>query len=289
MSGTTDFSPPQSNLYYFEADFLLVGDFLRISCVQLDMEFCNVERNYKKAEELITSTARNENPDLIVLPETWSTGYFPREDLEKYCEDDCSRVKSVFSALARDYGVNIAAGSVANIKNGGIFNTACVFDRDGRLVAEYDKTHLFTPMDEHKYFNFGSNVVTFELDGKKCGIVICYDIRFPELIRTLALEKIELLIMSSQWPDKRVNHLQVLTQARAIENQMFVACCNSCGTADGAVFGGSSQIIDPWGKVLARAGEKEEVITADCDFDIIKEIRNSINVFHDRRTEIYRI
>lgn len=253
------------------------------------MAFCDVENNYKKVEKLVSDTAKNENSDLILLPETWSTGFFPRENLETYCENDCDRVKSVFSKLARDYGVNIAAGSVANIKNGRIFNTACVFDRDGKQVAEYDKTHLFTPMDEHKYFEFGEHVVTFALDGIRCGIVICYDIRFGELIRTLALQGIELLIMVSQWPDKRVNHLQVLTQARAIENQMFVACCNSCGTAGETVFGGSSQIIDPWGNVLVRAGEKEEVITADCDFDKIKEIRNSINVFHDRRTEIYRI
>lgn len=262
---------------------------MKISCIQLDMELGKVDENYAKAEKLIENTVKSENPDLIILPETWSTGYFPKENLESYCEDDCGRLKSEFSKLARDYGVNIAAGSVANIKNGGIYNTACVFDRDGKCVAEYDKTHLFTPMDEHKYFNFGGGTATFELDGIKCGIIICYDVRFPELVRTLALEKIELLIMSSQWPSTRVSHLQVLTSARAIENQMFVACCNSCGKAGDAVFGGASRIINPWGEVLASAGSGEEVITADCDFGIIEEIRNSINVFHDRRAEIYRL
>ena len=262
---------------------------MKVSCVQLDMKLGDVDYNYAEALRLIRETVKTENSDVVVLPETWSTGYYPIENLKACCEKDGDRIKATFSPLAKELNVNIVAGSVANIKDGEIYNTAFVFNREGEVVAEYDKTHLFTPMDEHKYFSFGKNLVTFELDGHRCGIVICYDIRFCELIRSLALKGIDMLFMVSQWPLARKEHIVTLTRARAIENQMFVVCCNSCGKTPDAVFGGHSQIVDPWGEVLSAAGEEQEVITADCDFGIIKDIRNSINVFNDRKPNLYEL
>lgn len=262
---------------------------MKVSCIQLDMKFCNVDYNYSHAIGLIKETVAKENSDVVVLPETWSTGYYPKDNLQSYCDKDGERIKATFSSLAKELNVNIVGGSVVTLKNGKVYNTSYVFDRNGNVVAEYDKTHLFTPMDEHKYFEFGKNLVTFTLDSHKCGIVICYDIRFCELIRTLALRGIDMLFMVSQWPDKRVAHIRNLTTARAIENQMFVACCNSCGKADGTVFGGGSQIIDPWGVTLASADGDENVINAECDFSIISDIRKSINVFNDRKPELYEI
>lgn len=262
---------------------------MKVSCIQLDMKFGDIECNYAEAVKLIRKTVKDENSDVVVLPETWSTGYYPTDNLDSYCEVDGGKIKKTFSSLAKELNVNIVAGSIANKKNNGIYNTAFVFNRNGEIVAEYDKTHLFTPMDEHKYFNFGNKLVTFELDGHRCGIVICYDIRFCELIRSLALKGIDMLFMVSQWPLARKNHIVTLTRARAIENQMFVVCCNSCGRTPNAVFGGHSQIIDPWGEVLSAAGEAQEVITADCDFGVIKDIRNSINVFNDRKPDLYEL
>ncbi len=262
---------------------------MKVSSIQLDMRFCGIEYNYEHAEKLIRETKKKEDPDVIVLPETWTTGFYPTQSLPAYCDKNGEKVKAKFSSLAEELGVNIVAGSVATLKNGKAYNTAYVFSRNGECVAEYDKTHLFTPMNEDKFFEFGDHTCTFTLDGVKCGIVICYDIRFPELARTLALKGAEMLFAVSQWPDKRIPHLEVLTRARAIENQMFVVCCNSCGKTPSTVFGGSSQTVDPLGVIIAKAGASEEVITADCDISVIKEIRESINVFKDRKTEIYKI
>ena len=181
------------------------------------------------------------------------------------------------------------AGSAANVKNGKIYNTAYVFDRDGNTVAEYDKTHLFTPMGEHEFFEKGSRAVRFELDGKKCGLLICYDIRFPELTRTMTVHGVDFLFVVSQWPTARVTHLEALVTARAIENQTFAICCNSCGTAGDTVFAGHSRIIDPWGETIASAESEETIITADCDESILDGIRRTINVFADRREDIYDI
>lgn len=261
---------------------------MKITCVQMDMAFADPERNYAHAEELIQKAALT-GADVIVLPETWNTGFFPKKDLQDISDQDGKRTKGLMGYLANAYGINLVAGSVANFRNGAIFNTAMVFDRTGTCIASYDKTHLFTPMGEHHFFTSGDHLCSFKLDGVLCGLIICYDIRFPELTRSLALCGMDLMFVVSQWPDLRVEHLKTLISARAIENQMFVACCNSCGVAGETRYGGNSAIIDPWGKVLARAGEKEEILTADCDFSVVSEIRSSINVFADRRPELYKI
>lgn len=261
---------------------------MKISCIQMNMEFSQPDKNFAKAKQLISEAAES-GTDVIVLPETWNTGFFPKEDLKELSDNNGERVKGEIGALAKEFNVNIVAGSVANVRENKVYNTAYIFDRKGECVGEYSKTHLFTPMHEHDFFEKGSDLCRFSLDGNSCGIIICYDVRFPELTRSMTVDGLDYLFMVSQWPKVRTHHLRILTQARAIENQMFVACCNSCGTAGETVYGGTSAIIDPWGETLALAGENEEIISADCDSSILKNIRETINVFADRRAELYKL
>lgn len=260
---------------------------MRISCVQMDMRLGAAEENFDKAKRLVRAAAQDA-PDVIVLPETWNTGFFPRENLASLCDSDCARVKAEFGALAAELRVNLVAGSVSNLREGRVYNTACVFDRAGGCAAQYDKTHLFTPMGERAYYAPGDRVCRFTLDGVACGLIVCYDVRFPELTRTLALAGAEVLFVVAQWPQARQAHLAALVKARAIENQMFVACCNSCGTAGETKYAGASAIVDPWGQTLAQAGGEETIITAACELSVVNEIRQSINVFRDRRPELYK-
>ncbi len=262
---------------------------MRVSCIQMDMLAGEPERNFAHAEELLRKTAEQEQPDVMVLPETWNTGFAPGKLSPTLADVDGQATKARMSTLAKELAVNIVAGSVMTARNGKLYNTAYVFDRTGSCIATYDKTHLFSPMGESEAFAKGNGLVRFELDGVSCAVIICYDLRFPELIRTLALPGLDLLFVVSQWPDKRVFHLETLTKARAIENQMFVALCNSCGKAFDTQFGGHSAIIDPWGETLAAAGEAEEVITAGLDMAVRKDITSSIPVFVDRRPELYQI
>lgn len=262
---------------------------MKISVIQMDMQLNRPDENFQKANQLIKK-AMAEKPDTIVLPETWNVGFSPKDVDPKLCDNGGERVKSEIGALAREFGVNIVAGSVANNKNGRIYNTAYVFDRKGDCIAEYDKTHLFSPMGEDKYFAKGEKPVSFSLDGHECTVIICYDVRFPELIRTVTANKrTDFLFMVSEWPDIRVPHLKALVTARAIENQMFAVCCNSCGRAGETKYGGNSMIVDPWGETLASAKGEEEIITADCNTDVLSNIRSSINVFADRRADIYKL
>jgi len=261
---------------------------MKVSCLQMDMQFCCPDENFRHAAELIERAAAG-GADVLVLPETWNTGFFPKENLAELCDRDSERVKKEIGALAAKFHVNIIAGSVSNLRGGKVFNTANVFDREGNCIASYDKTHLFTPMGEDDYYTPGSSLCRFKLDGKNCGLIICYDVRFPELTRSLTVKGLDMLFVVSQWPKVRTFHLRSLTTARAIENQMFVVCCNSCGTAGDTVYGGNSSIIEPWGETIALAGEHEEIITADCDFTILDNIRSTIPVFRDRRPEVYDI
>lgn len=261
---------------------------MKISCLQMNIKLGCPDENFAHAAKLIQQ-AMSAQPDVLVLPETWNTGFFPKEHLAQLSDEDGQRVKAEIGALAAKYKVNLVAGSVSNRRNGCIYNTALVFDRTGRCIASYDKTHLFTPMGEHLSYTPGDHLCRFQLDGVSCGLVICYDIRFPELTRSLTVPGLDLLFVVSQWPGVRIPHLRTLTCARAIENQMFVACCNSCGTAGDTVFGGSSALIDPWGETIALAGTEEQILTAECNKNLLNDIRSTIPVFRDRRPELYQI
>lgn len=261
---------------------------MKLACLQMDMKLGCPSYNFDHARELVNEAVKD-GADVLVLPETWNTGFFPKDNLEACCCHNGEEVKELMGGLAKKHKVNIVAGSVSNIRDGRVYNTAMVFDRTGKCVADYDKTHLFTPMGEDEYYTHGNRLCTFELDGYKMGLVICYDIRFPELTRSLALKGTDMLFMVSQWPKERVFHLKSLITARAIENQMFVVCCNSCGTAGETVYGGSSAVISPLGETLAAAGDAEEILTCSCSMEVLEDIRGRIPVFRDRRPELYKI
>ena len=252
------------------------------------MRFASPDENFQKAESLIRKAAA-EGADVIVLPETWNTGFFPHDNLPDYCDADGERTTRLMSALSAQLGVNIVAGSVSALRDGLVRNTSYVFTKAGACVGSYDKTHLFTPMNEDKFYEKGNTLCRFSLDGLQCAVLICYDIRFPELTRTLSVQGLDVLFLPSQWPAVRTEHLLTLCKARAIENQMFVVNCNSCGTAGETVYGGASSVWDPWGKCLAQAGTAEELLTAELDPAVLQGIRESINVFRDRRPELYHL
>ena len=228
---------------------------MKVSVIQMNMRSLASEENFDRAEALIRRAARENSPDVIVLPETWNTGFMPAGDLAGASDEDAKAVRARFSPLARELNVNLVAGSVSNKRGGHIYNTACVFDRTGACLAEYDKTHPFSPMGEHEVYTPGNHLVTFTLDSVRCGLLICYELRFPELWRTLALRGAEVVFLPAQWTAARQYHWETLTAARAIENQLFVVSCNACGARDGTVYGGFSPRHRP-ARHGARAGRR---------------------------------
>lgn len=261
---------------------------MKIACLQMDVIPSQPDANFAHAAQLIRK-AVEERPDVVVLPESWDISFLPRKATPELYENNYLRAIRQIGDLARSCNVNIVAGSVSRYADGRLYNTCCIFDRQGELIATYDKTHLFTHVGEDKRYTRGESLCMFTLDGIRCGVIICYDVRFPDLVRSMSLEGMDVLFVVCQWPQARIGLLQTLCAARAIENQMFVVCCDACGTAGEKVCGGGSVIYSASGRALAQADLTEQIITADCDPEKLQALRESFPVFRDRRTELYRL
>ncbi|RSD28239.1 carbon-nitrogen family hydrolase [Mesobacillus subterraneus] len=257
----------------------------KIACLQMDISFGNTAQNYKKASVLIDK-ASSGKPDIMVLPELWTTGY-DLLNLDGKADIEASEAALFFKDTALKHSAHIVGGSVANKTAQGIENTMLVFDKNGEHAGKYSKLHLFQLMDEHLYLAAGKDKGLFSLDGHKFAGLICYDIRFPEWVRAHALEDAEAMFVVAEWPIQRLEHWRALLIARAIENQCYIIACNRAGSDPNNTFAGHSMVIGPWGDVIAEAGEDEEILTAEIDLDQVKEARSRIPIFADRRPELY--
>ncbi|PZD93585.1 carbon-nitrogen family hydrolase [Paenibacillus sambharensis] len=263
---------------------------LKVALLQMDIQAGDPDANFRHVEELLHKAVSTEDkPQLIVLPEMWNTGY-ALDIIDSIADREGQRTKQMMSAFSREHQVQIVAGSIAEQRAaGGVYNTIHVFGPDGAEAGEYSKIHLFCLMDEEKHLQAGGELGTTEVGGEQAGMMICYDIRFPELARTLALQGAKILIVPAEWPNPRLNHWRTLLTARAIENQMYVIACNRVGTSGGTSFFGHSMVIDPWGDIIAEAGEEETILTAEINPELVTEVRGRIPVFTDRRPDHYRL
>ncbi|WP_121642450.1 carbon-nitrogen family hydrolase [Bacillus vallismortis] len=255
-----------------------------ISCLQFDISYGKPSENIKKAEFFIEKESKH--ADVLVLPELWTTGY-DLANLDELADKDGRSAQSWLKKTAKKHGVHIVAGSVAVRKDSDVYNTMYIADKEGQIIKEYRKAHLFQLMDEHVYLSAGSEDGYFELDGVKSSGLICYDIRFPEWIRKHTTKGANVLFISAEWPLPRLDHWKSLLIARAIENQCFVAACNCTGSNPDHEFAGHSLIIDPWGRVLAEGGREEGVVRAEINLQESVEVQESIPVFDDIRKDLY--
>ncbi|WP_085993918.1 carbon-nitrogen family hydrolase [Oceanobacillus senegalensis] len=255
---------------------------------QMDIVAGKPEENRNKVEAWVKETVKRENPDSVVLPEMWTTAYTLPE-LEQLADKDGEPTSSFLQDLAKTYEINIIGGSFANKKDGAFYNTSIVVNRSGEVVYTYDKAHLVPMLDEPKYLTGGKKKAeVFELDGVKMGIIICYDLRFPELARSLALDGAQILYVVAEWPTVRKEHWKALQIARAIENQFYVVSCNQMGEYDGEDFAGTSMVINPWGDILKVGSEnKEETVVASLSLEKVPQIRKDVPIFSSRRPELY--
>ncbi|MDF2563877.1 MAG: putative carbon-nitrogen hydrolase family protein [Massilibacillus sp.] len=259
---------------------------MKLSLLQIHIVLGDFEKN-KASVLAATEKAMQEKPDVLALPEMWNVGFFPKPIID-FADKNGQETRTFLSTLAKKYNVNIVGGSIANRIEEQLYNTSYTFNRQGEEIATYHKIHLFSPSKENQVFSAGDTLSIFMLDGVKCAVIICYDVRFCELVRMLALEGIDLLFVPAAWPLERLTHWQILNQARAIENQFFVAAINGSGSFNNFHLGGNSMLIDPWGNVLKQAGENEAIVTATLNLDVLTDIRSTINVFNDRKVILYK-
>jgi omega-amidase len=260
---------------------------LYVCMIQMDIHIGQPDENYQKVSVLLhKAISGTVKPDVIILPEMWNTGY-ALEYIEQLADQRGERTKKLISDFCRRHEVHVIAGSIADMVNGEVRNTTYVFDRTGAVVADYSKIHLFLLMNEEKHLIAGDQIGQFELEGTSAGMMICYDIRFPELMRKLALDGVKVVFIPAEWPNPRLHHWRTLLMARAIENQMYIVACNRVGTSEGTEFFGHSLIIDPWGEIVAEAGREEAIVCAELDLNLVDQVRQRIPVFDDRRPKLY--
>lgn len=262
---------------------------MNIKVLQFKVKYGDVDSNISKVKTLFEEENLSRT-DIVVLPEMWTTGY----DLKNVARLACRNLepaKSVIAELAVKYDVNIVAGSAANIVDdtGDVYNTAFVMDRSGELVYQYSKMHLVPMLDEPAYLTGGKEKVdTFKLDGETFGLVICYDLRFPELFRDLTLKGATSIFVVAEWPLARKKHWETLLAARAIENQCYIIASNTYGEIVDETFAGRSMIIGPFGDVVDEADDNSEAtVKGQTDGREVDRIRKEVPIFDSRKREMY--
>jgi len=270
---------------------------MRVAAVQLNANN-DKDRNLELAGRLVAAAAR-EGVRLIALPEKWNL-LGSGEQIAAGAEPlDGGPSFEAARGWAREHAVHLLAGSVSERAAPGErpSNTSVLFDPEGEPVAVYRKIHMFdvdvggVAYRESEHERAGEEIVSADLDGVTVGLSVCYDLRFPELYRILALRGARVLTVPAAFtePTGRA-HWEVLLRARAIENQAFVLAPNQFGTAPPHYHSyGNSMIVDPWGEVLARAGgDGEAVIVAELDLGRQEELRDSLPSLANRRPAAYR-
>lgn len=251
--------------------------------VQIDVKSGDTESNLRVALESIAFLA-SQNVNIAVLPEMWSCS-FDNENLAVHAQQTPMILDQLSEAASHHH--LIIAGSMPEISNGDIFNTLYVTDINGSIAGFYRKVHLFSLTGEEKYFRSGDKTVVCDTSIGPLGLMICYDLRFPELCRALALKGAQIVLVSAQWPRVRLSPWDILLQARAVENQLFIVAANRCGYENGVEFGGHSQIISPRGEIVVKAGNETAALYAELDFREIETCRKEIPSLTERVPEAY--
>ncbi len=257
---------------------------MRIELAQIAIRDGVKEPNLEKVLKYIGNADTAGGTELIVFPESTLCGFPSAEKVAGVAEPwDGPGISAVRDAAKRR-GVAVAVG-YAEAADGAFYNTSTLIDKDGDVVLQYRKTHLW-PTDKG-VVSAGKRLPTAMWKGRRVDILICYDIEFPETARALARQGAELLIVTDGNMDPLGPvHTRALA-ARAMENQMFVAMANRSGTgAGGMTFPGESTVVDPMGNTVALAGKEEGVVTVDIDWSLLKKSREEYDYLRDAQIRL---
>lgn len=241
---------------------------VRVALVQLDCSTTeSVAARVTRTLGLIEKAAAG--ADLVVLPELWHVGAFDIDAAREHAQSIDGPLVQALGALAGEYRIWLHGGSFCEVDDDGShYNTSVLFAPDGELVASYRKVHLFGfDGGETVLMSGGEELVVVDTPLGATGLATCYDLRFPELFRALTEGGATAFLIASGWPTPRIEHWDVLTRARAIENQAWLLACNEVGRQDTVQLGGHSIAVSPTGSVVAQAGEGEQILVVEVDPD----------------------
>jgi omega-amidase len=263
---------------------------MKIAAAQISCMLGDFSANLRKVRDFAV-LAKKSGAELIVFPEMADTGY-SMPVIQKHAKKWSDGAVPELQKIAKEISIAVVAG-ISDRDDASIFNSQVLVNGRGEVVAKYRKTHLVTaaPLDERVCLSPGNEFVSCKVSKFTVGLSICYDLRFPEMARTLVIERgANVIVNSSAWPVVRAEHLRILALARGVENQSYLIIANRVGTDDGVTFCGSSLIVDPSGTILAAASpDREELIGAEISEQVIADVRNRVTVFAHRRPELYKM
>lgn len=227
--------------------------------------------------------------DIVIFPELFTVGYnLPTIKNNSYSFDDT--IVSRFCTIAKVHSVAFVLGSLPWQTLHGIYNKTFIISKKGAVISDYSKVHLFSLMEEEKYFKRGKEWHDFTLDSTPMSSIICYDLRFPELMRKAVIQcGAKVVFVPMQWPAPRTEAFKTLLRARAVENQCYIVSCNRVGKSweNGAIFEGASMVVDPYGNDIILLDNCEQIVDVDIDISIVDKVRTHMDCFSDRQEYIY--
>lgn len=261
---------------------------MNISILQFNLAYANKEQNIETVERIFKEKLTGDE-DIVVLPETWNTAYSTEifHNIDKFAETKDGHTVTKMKEWAKKYNIWLIGGSIP-VKDGKkVYNKSLLINRNGEIVGEYDKMHLYSAMDENIAFNNGEKMPVFNTEFGDISTITCYDIRYPELIRTISLRGTKAIFVVANFPNPKLNHWRILLQARAIENQCYIVACNRVGSAGESSYFGHSMIISPWGEVVSEGDDKEGFVRGVINFEEVDKVRKIIPVYSDRVPKYY--
>jgi predicted amidohydrolase len=227
--------------------------------------------------------------------------YYNVKYFREYAErEDCrGETLNMLSSTAKDIGIYIVGGSIPEIDDEGkIYNTSFVFDEKGELIGKHRKMHLFDvdikgkiTFKESEVLTPGDKVTVIDTKWGKIGVAVCYDVRFPELMRLMALQGAKIIFIPASFNTTTgPSHWELLFRSAAVENQLYTVGISPARNMNYSyVSYGNSLVVDPWGKILNILDEKEGILLSEIDLKYIYEVRKSIPVFQHRREDLYKV
>ncbi len=254
---------------------------VEVASIQLEIKDDQTPANRLDQVEVLLDSL--EGADLVLLPEIWRTGYFNFSRYHEEAETLAGETIARLAAKARQKQFLLLAGSLVERQGEDYYNTSVMIDRRGNVEATYRKIHLFGyGSSEQRLLKRGTQPTVVQTDLGRFGLATCYDLRFPELFRRMVDQGAQAFLIVSAWPYPRLPHWQALNQVRAFENQCFLVSCNCAGLNQGTRLCGHSMVVDPWGVVIAGAGDREAVVRARIDLSLVDHFRAEFPALKDR-------
>lgn len=230
-----------------------------------------IEKHIKNAQII------DKKIDTIILPELSCTGYILDNSAQDLAEDKNEYCITQTKILAKKYNINIIAGAILKSNNQKPYNSTFIINKKGKLINIYNKNHLFSSVKEENFYTKGEGIATFNLDGWKCGLAICMDIRYPRLFESLASNGAEIIFIPCNWVkgENKFKMLKFLTKTRAVENQIYCASIDRKGSDENTAYTASWMLADPLGNDVSQTYKKIYHI-GEVKKEKIKDVRKMI-------------